>query len=62
MSAGSDARYGRQGGRFVPTGDGRTIAEIRADHLATAPSTCRCLWHAEGTDDDPQLGLFGEEP
>lgn len=59
--AARDLRYGRRGGRWAPETDPRTTAEIRADHLADPPAGCRCLWCLEGTDDSPQLDMFGED-
>lgn len=59
MSFSSDKRYGRQGGRLIDPGDDRSIADIKAAHLATPPAGCSCLWCTEGSDDSPQLDLFG---
>lgn len=61
MSHGKDAardlRYGRRGGGWDADRDGRSIAELRADHLAEHPDGCRtgCAWCDERAGRVPSL-------
>ncbi len=60
--AARDLMYGRRGGGWVPSGhDDRTLAEVKADHLANPPKGCDCLFCAEARPDSPQLDLFGDD-
>lgn len=64
MSHGKDAardlRYGRRGGGWAADTDERSIAEIKADHLAAGPCGRPCLWCDE-LGESPPPSLFDDD-